>query len=75
MNKLVTRLFAVSIAFTMAITSFTSSHAKDADSTLPGAEENAAVDRANAGLDKVYKELMNKLDEAQQKSLKEAQRA
>ena len=41
----------------------------------PGSEENAAVDRANAEIDKVYKELIAKLDDAQQKSLKEAQRA
>ena len=32
-------------------------------------------DRANGELDKVYKQLMAKLDEQQQKSLKEAQRA
>ncbi len=59
----------------MAITAFTPSYAEDADFKPPGTEENAAVDRANAGLDKIYKELMSKLDEAQQKSLKEAQRA
>ena len=33
------------------------------------------MDRANADLDKVYKQLMGKLDAEQQKSLKEAQRA
>jgi uncharacterized protein YecT (DUF1311 family) len=33
------------------------------------------VDSANADLDKVYKQLMSKLDAGQQKSLKEAQRA
>ena len=33
------------------------------------------MDRANAELDKAYKQLMAKLDAEQQKSLKEAQRA
>jgi uncharacterized protein YecT (DUF1311 family) len=69
------RFLALSIAFSIAITSFTSSYAEDADFKPPGTEEQAAVDRANAELDKVYKQLMSKLDEAQQKSLKEAQRA
>jgi uncharacterized protein YecT (DUF1311 family) len=66
-------VLAVTIVFLLAASS--SSYGEDADFKAPGSEENAAVDRANAGIGKVYKELMTKLDAAQQKSLKEAQRA
>lgn len=41
----------------------------------PGSEEQAAVDKANAVLDKVYNGLMSKAEPEEQKSLKEAQRA
>jgi uncharacterized protein YecT (DUF1311 family) len=75
MNKLMTRLFAVWIALAIATVASRSSYGQDKEFKPPGSEEQAAVDRANAELDKVYKQLMSKLDEAQQKSLKEAQRA
>lgn len=50
-------------------------YGQDPDWKRPGSEEAAAVDRANAAIDKVYGQLMSKLDSAQQKSLREAQRA
>ena len=43
--------------------------------TLPGAEELAAVERANATIDTVYAQLRNKLGPEERKSLQEAQRA
>ena len=67
-------LFAVSIALALAATPLVSSFAEE-PFKAPGTEEQAAVDLANSDLDKVYKQLMAKLDEQQQKSLKEAQRA
>ena len=51
------------------------SKGKDPDFKPPGTEENAAVDRANAKLDAVYKQLMGKLDADGQKALKEAERS
>ena len=69
------RFFAGCIAFAIAATATTSSYGQDPNFKPPGSEEQAVVDRANADLDKVYKELMNKLDPGLQKSLKEAQRA
>ena len=69
------RFFAGCIALAIAVTATTSSYGQDPNFKPPGSEEQAAVDRANADLDKVYKELMNKLDAGQQKSLKEAQGA
>jgi|SRR5436190_18394784 len=68
-------LFAVSIALAIAASTLTSSYGQDPNFKPPGTEEQAAVDRANADLDNVYKELMGKLDAGQQKSLREAQRA
>src|SRR4051812_50157743 len=73
--KTLTRLLATSLALAMAATPLTSSYGQDPDFKPPGTEEQAAVDRANAELDKVYKQLMSKLEAEQQKSLKEAQRA
>ena len=73
--KTLTRLLATSIALAMAATPLTYSYGQDPDFKPPGTEEQAAVDRANAELDKVYKQLMSKLEAEQQKSLKEAQRA
>ena len=69
------RLFVASIALALVVTPFTSSFGEEPDFKMPGTEEQAAVDRANTDLDKIYKQLMAKLDEQQQKSLKEAQRA
>ncbi|HEX7517903.1 MAG TPA: lysozyme inhibitor LprI family protein [Chthoniobacterales bacterium] len=43
--------------------------------TPPGAEELAAVERANATIDTVYAQLRNKLGPEERKSLQEAQRA
>lgn len=71
--KTLAHLLAISIA--LAIAPLTSSDAQDPNFKPPGTDERAAVDRANAELDKVYKALMGKLDAEQQKSLKEAQRA
>jgi uncharacterized protein YecT (DUF1311 family) len=73
--RTVTRIFAASIALAIAATLLTASYGQDPNFKPPGTEEQAAVDRANAEIDKVYKELMSKLDAEQQKSLKEAQRA
>ena len=64
-----------SVALAIAATPVTSSHGQDSNFKPPGTEEQAAVDRANGELDKIYKQLMAKLDAEQQKSLKEAQRA
>ena len=68
-------LFAALIALAIAATAFTSSYGQDPGWKPPGSEEAAAVDRANAAIDKVYGQLMSKLDSERQKSLKEAQRA
>jgi len=67
--------FAVSIALAITVIPLASSYGADPNFKSPGTEEQAAVDRANGELDKVYQELMAKLDVEQQKSLKEAQRA
>jgi uncharacterized protein YecT (DUF1311 family) len=73
--RILSRLFAASIGIAIVATPLTSSHGQDNNFKPPGTEEQAAVDRANGELDKVYKQLMAKLDPEQQKSLKEAQRA
>jgi uncharacterized protein YecT (DUF1311 family) len=73
--KTLTRIFATSIALAITASPLTSSYGQDPNFKRPGTEEQAAVDSANADLDKVYKQLMSKLDAEQQKSLKEAQRA
>lgn len=52
-----------------------STRGQDPNFKPPGTEEQAAVDAANKQIDAVYKQLMSKLDEEGQKSLKEAQRA
>jgi uncharacterized protein YecT (DUF1311 family) len=52
-----------------------SSGQKDPNFTPPGAEELAAVERANAAIDVVYGQLRNKLEPEERKSLREAQRA
>jgi uncharacterized protein YecT (DUF1311 family) len=69
------RFFAASLAVGLAASGFMSSYGQDPNFKPPGTEEQAAVDRANTELDKIYKELTGKLDADQQKSLKEAQRA
>ena len=73
--KTLSHLLAGSIALAIVATPLASSHGQDSNFKPPGTEEQAAVDRANGELDKTYKQLMAKLDEQQQKSLKEAQRA
>jgi uncharacterized protein YecT (DUF1311 family) len=65
---------ALAVAFGIAF-AFSSSAQKDPTFTPPGAEEQAAVDKANATLDGVYAQLRNKLGPEQRKSLQEAQRA
>jgi uncharacterized protein YecT (DUF1311 family) len=73
--KTLTHFLAVWIGLAIATTPLTSSRGQDSNFKPPGTEEQAAVDRANGELDKVYKQLMAKLEAEQQKSLKEAQRA
>ena len=73
--KILSHLLAGSIVLAIGTTPLTSLHGQDPNFKPPGTEEQAAVDRANGDLDKIYKQLMAKLDEQQQKSLKEAQRA
>ena len=73
--KRCSRLLVAAMAIVTAAAPLTSSYGQDSDFKPPGTEEQAAVDRANAEIDKVYKQLMGKLDAEQQKSLKEAQRA
>jgi uncharacterized protein YecT (DUF1311 family) len=68
-------LYAGSVALVLATTSLTSSYGQDSNSKAPGSDEQAAVDKANVEIDKVYKQLFGKLEAEQQKSLKEAQRA
>jgi uncharacterized protein YecT (DUF1311 family) len=70
-----TCLLLAAIAVVTTVTPLTSSYGQDPNFKPPGTEEQAAVDAANADLDKLYKQLMSKLDPEQQKSLKEAQRA
>jgi uncharacterized protein YecT (DUF1311 family) len=69
------RVFAFSIALALAITPLTLVRGQDPNFKPPGTDEQAAVDSANAEIDRVYKQLLGKLDADQQKSLKEAQRA
>ncbi len=66
---------AAVLGVVIAASAPTSSYGQDPNFKPPGSDEQAAVDRANAELDKSYKQLMGKLDAEQQKSLKEAQRA
>lgn len=68
-------LFAASTALVFAVMPFKSGYGQDPDWKRPGTEEAAAVEEANKQIDAVYKELMNKLDAAGQKSLREAQRS
>jgi uncharacterized protein YecT (DUF1311 family) len=73
MNRCFYLIAAIAIAIA---TTLITSYGQDDDFKPPGSEEAAAVDRANGVLDKVYGELMSKLDDEQEKkSLKEAQRA
>jgi uncharacterized protein YecT (DUF1311 family) len=65
---------ALAIAFGIAL-GVSSLAEKDPGFTPPGAEELAAVDRANAAIDPVYAELRKKLGPEESKSLQEAQRA
>ena len=67
-------LVAISIALAITATPLTG-YGEDPNFKPPGTDEQGAVDSANAQIDKVYKQLVSKLDEQQQKSLKEAQRA
>jgi len=69
------RLLVAAIAIVTAAAPLRLSYGQDSNFKPPGTEEQAAVDSANAEIDKVYKQLMGKLDAEQQKSLKEAQRA
>jgi uncharacterized protein YecT (DUF1311 family) len=73
--RTLSRLCAASIAIGIAAAPLTSGYGQEPNFKPPGTDEQAAVDRANGELDKVYKQLMAKLDPEQQKSLKEAQRA
>jgi uncharacterized protein YecT (DUF1311 family) len=73
--RTLTRIFAASITLAVSVAPLTASYGQDPNFKPPGTEEQAAVDSANAELDKVYKQLMSKLDAEQQKSLREAQRA
>ena len=68
-------LFVSSVALVLAVTPLAPSNGQDPNFKPPGTEEQAAVDKANVEIDKVYKQLMGKLEAEQQKSLKEAQRA
>ena len=68
-------LLTISIALAIGATALISSHAQDPDWKPPGSDEAAAVERANAEIDKVYGQLKGALDPEQQKSLRDAQRA
>ena len=63
------------MAVIISATGIQSTYGEDDNFKPPSTEEQAAVDRANGEIDKVYKQLMSKLDAAQKKSLQEAQRA
>jgi uncharacterized protein YecT (DUF1311 family) len=65
---------ALAVAFQIAF-GVSSSGQNDPNFTPPGAEELAAVERANATIDTVYAQLRNKLGPEERKSLQEAQRA
>ena len=73
--KINCHLLAGATAVVIAATTLAPAHGQDANFKPPGTEEQASVDRANGELDKLYKQLMSKLDAEQQKSLREAQRA
>jgi uncharacterized protein YecT (DUF1311 family) len=64
--------FVVAVGIAFSVSGFGQ---KDPNFTPPGAEELAAVDRANATIDAVYAQLRNKLEPEESKSLQEAQRA
>jgi uncharacterized protein YecT (DUF1311 family) len=67
---------ALAVAFGIAFSvSASAQKDKDPNFTPPGAEEQAAVDKANATLDTVYAQFRKKLGPEQSKSLQEAQRA
>ena len=68
-----TSLLIAALALAFEIASGVSSFGQK--QTLPGAEELAAVERANATIDAVYAQLRNKLGPEERKSLQEAQRA
>jgi uncharacterized protein YecT (DUF1311 family) len=70
--KTFSRFIATSLALAIATAPLI---AHGEDFKPPGTEEQAAVDSANSEIDRVYKQLISKLDPEQQKSLKEAQRA
>ena len=67
-------IVALAVAFGIALSVSTSGQ-KDPGFTPPGAEELAAVERANATIDAVYAQLRSKLEPEESKSLQEAQRA
>ena len=69
------RLLTASAALVIATTSFTSTYGQVQQVKTSAEAEQEEVNRANAELDQVYKQLMGKLEAEQQKSLKEAQRA
>ena len=69
------RLLASLVVLALVVSAFVCSHGQESDFKPPGTEEAAAVASANGKIDKVYAELMGKLDDQQKKSLKEAQRA
>jgi len=69
------RLLASSIALAITATALTSGYGQDPGWKRPGSEEAAEVERANVEIDKVYGQLMSKLDDAQKKSLRDSQRA
>ena len=73
--KINCHLLAGATAVVIAATTLAPAYGQDANFKPPGTEEQASVDRANGELDKLYKQLMSKLDAEQQKSLREAQRA
>ena len=68
-TSLLIAALAVALAIAFSVSSFGQKQ------TLPGAEELAAVERANATIDAVYAQLRNKLGPEERKSLQEAQRA
>lgn len=72
--KTFSSIAALAVALQIAF-GVSSSGQKDPNFTPPGAEELAAVERANATIDAVYAQLRNKLGPEERKSLQEAQRA
>jgi uncharacterized protein YecT (DUF1311 family) len=69
------RFLSVSVALLIAAAAAAPAHGQEHERERPGTYEAAAVDRANAAIEKVYDQLLSKLEPEQQKSLKEAQRA